>query len=136
MKRPRVSIRFAMLVVVLTAVPLGLWGKKLSSLRASYREDAEYHARREREERHNVSVFDRGRRAGATNADEPSIVQLEQASRLGVAYHAGLKLKYRRAADRPWESVPPDPADVSENLVRQSRYVTLKPDEFPTARGK
>lgn len=133
---PRISIRFAMVVVVLIAVPLGFWGKKMSSLRVSYLDDAEYHARREQEERHNVSVFDRGRRAGALNVDDPTILRLEQASRFRVTYHAELKQKYLRAAARPWEAVPPDPVDIGESLVRRSRYVTNRANKFPTARGK
>ena len=117
------SIRLAMVVVALSAVPLGFWAKELPARRASYAYEAEYHARREREELHNVSEFDRGHRLGATNGNEPRIVLLEQAARLSLVHHAELKQKYQRALARPWESVEPDPVDVGEKLIWQSLYV-------------
>ena len=123
MKRPRMSIRLAMVVVALSAVPLGFYAKDLSARRATYVFEAEYHTRREREELHNVSVFDQGHRSGAPNINEPRIVLLEQAARLSLVHHAELKQKYQRALARPWESVEPDPVDVGEQLVRQSLYV-------------
>jgi hypothetical protein len=35
-----------------------------------------------------------------------------------VRYHAGLKQKYLRAAERPWLSVPPDPPPPTEHQSR------------------
>jgi hypothetical protein len=120
MKLPKMTIRLMTIGVAVAAVPLGFWSRDLNARRRSLLGEAAYHARREREERRNLAEFDRGRRGGATNADDPSILKLEQASRLRVGFHDGLKQKYRGAADRPWSPVAPDPSDPGERLLWES----------------
>jgi len=120
MKLPKVTIRRAMIAVAIIAVPLGFWSRAMFSRRQSYLSDAAYHARREGEERHNLEVFERNRRARAAATSDPSMAKMEQASRLRVAYHVVLKNKYQKAAAHPWVSIPPDPKDPGEGLLWES----------------
>jgi len=110
----------------------GIEADRLKRSRASHLYSAAYHARREAEELRNVANFDRGRRAGATDANDRSMLMLERSSRLRVDYHSRLKRKYLGAADRPWQSVSPDPKDPGEELIWEALWI---PDiDFPNAR--
>jgi hypothetical protein len=127
MKLPRVrfTVRRMMVGVAVAAVLIGggIEVARLNRLRASHLYDAAYHARREVEELRNLANFDRGRRGGAANANDRQILLMERASRLRVAYHAELKRKYVKAANRPWESVAPDPKDLGEDLLWESMKI-------------
>ena len=131
MPRVRFTVRRMMIAVAIVAflVGGGIEAARFKRLRASHLDDAAYHARREAEELRNVAQFDRGRREGATNANDRSIVLMERSSRLRVEYHAQLKRKYLRAANRPWQSVTPDPKDPGEDLLWES--LTVPHIEFP-----
>lgn len=121
MKLPKMTIRRAMIAVAIAALLLGFWSRVMFSRRQSHLSDAAYHARREGEERRNLETFERNRRAGAAAAaNNPSMAEMERASLLRVAYHAGLKDKYREAAAHPWASIPPDPKDPGEGLLWES----------------
>lgn len=130
MKLPKVTIRRAMVAVAIIAIPLGFWSRAMFSRRQSHLGEAAYHARREGEERRNLEAFERNRSAGAATANDPSVAKMERASRLRVAYHAGLKDKYQEAAAHPWTSVPPDPKDPGEGLLWQSLDPGPLTDEF------
>lgn len=131
MKRPRVTVRLAMAVVAIIAIPLTFWARAMDSRRQSYLKDVAFHERREREEFQNSDALLRFQREGTAN--DPSMLKVEMASRLRVPYHAALKRKYLRAAARPWETVDPDPRDPGEDLVWQSMY--SEPVDFPDLNG-
>ena len=132
MKLPSMSLRLAMASVALIAVVLGVGSRQLYARRADFMKDAAHHARREAEEQRNVATFDRGRREGSTNANDPYILKLERSSRVRLAHHAELKRKYLRAAARPWEPVPPDPPDVGESLLWDA--LLMPTPDFPSSR--
>lgn len=129
MRRPGVRLTIRRLMVAVAVVAFLIGAVRLKWLRDSHLHDAAYHARRKAEELRNVANFDRGRREGASNADDRSILLMEQSSRLRVAYHARLEQVYRRAANRPWRSVPPDPKDPGEDLLWES--LRIPNVEFP-----
>jgi hypothetical protein len=49
--------------------------------------------------------------------------KVEKTARAKLAYCADLKKKYRRAADHPWESVPPDAKEPGPNLMILIMYL-------------
>ena len=122
----RFTMRRMMIAVAIAAFLIGggIEAARFKRLRASHLYDAAYHARREAEElrdvAHFVAHFDRARREGAANAKDRSFALMERSSRFRVEYHARLKRKYSRAANRPWQSVPPDPKDLGEDLLWES----------------
>ncbi len=120
MKFPRMTIRRAMIALAILAVPLSFLSGEMLSRRETYLGDTAYHARREAEERRNLTGFGLARHAGTADANSSSIVKMERASRLRVTYHADLKRKYQKAAAYPWVSVPPDPRDPGESLLWES----------------
>jgi len=120
MKRLKMTVFRLMIAVAVVAIPLGFGSRTMLARRESYLRHAAYHARREGEEFQTLMSFDRGRREGATNANDRSILKMEQASRLRVPYHAELKQLYQDAAAHPWVSVPPDPKDPGEDLIWES----------------
>jgi len=131
-RRPRMTVRRAMVAVAMVAVPLGFWSRAMLDRRHDRLAEAAYHARREGEERRNLDAFAEARRAGPVGA---SVQKMEQASRLRVRYHAGRKGVYQHAAARPWASVPPDPGEPGERLLWESMLITDSPVEFRIPSG-
>ncbi len=99
MRRPRMTTRRWMIVVVLAAVLLGVDHEfRLASL---YRRKAGYHGA--------LEIIYSGRKQRRLGADGKSLQPMSPASAALAAYHAALRQKYERAADRPWVRVPLDP---------------------------
>ena len=117
--RLRFTMRRMMVAVAIVALTIGggIEAVRLRRLRSSHLDDAAYHSRREAEEARNIANFKRGRLGNASNANDRSILLMEQSSRLRVAYHAQLKRKYLEAADRPWSAVASDQKDPGEDLL-------------------
>lgn len=116
MRLRKFSLRQALLIAAIVAVPLGAWFNRLHATRRDRLEEAEYHALQEARESRELATLVRCRKAGAF-ATNPSLAYAEEAARLRVAYHRGLLEKYRTAADRPWTTPPPDPKDPGEDLI-------------------
>jgi len=107
MPRLRFRLRTLMILVAVVSVLLGLTASLLRR-RASFQRKAENYARKASQEYTNgmiaaqVPWFDGAR---------PSKLQVrmqEEHNELGD-YYAGLRVKYERAAVRPWLRVPPEP---------------------------
>jgi hypothetical protein len=111
MRLPRMTTRRWMALVAVAGVTLT--GLRFWQLRIDYQHRSEAYAANEEACRSNaewskmsasrlarsVGLEERVRAAGATREAEKTLAE----------YYADLKVKYARAADRPWLSVPPDP---------------------------
>lgn len=123
MKLPRITIRRAMLGLVIAAIPLGFLARALDTRSRSRLSDAAFHTRREGEERTNLRVIDQIRCDETHIEDDRSLQLMEKASRLRVKYHAEMKQKYQRAATHPWESAPYDSGEPGNYLLLESLRV-------------
>jgi hypothetical protein len=79
-------------MILVAVVAPALWGGEMAWRRASFQVTAERHGAERRQA-------------------EAAALDIMRAStfRQLTAYHRQLEAKYRRAADRPWRSVEPDP---------------------------
>ncbi len=105
--RFRLTVRRLMAIVAAAAVAIaGYVWSEMSRLREGFRQGAAYHADEEQEQRAMLVAIAarRGELAG-----NPTIPLIERLAQLRADYHAEMGRKYRRAADRPWEPVTPDP---------------------------
>ena len=107
---PRFRLRSLMVAVAVAGVVIG--GESMRRRRVDYLRQAQYHAHLQQR----LVVFSPGW-IPETEAEDERYRQAisrffaKMASRPWTVYHARMKGKYLRAADRPWLPVVPDPPE-------------------------
>lgn len=103
---PKLTVRRLLVVVAIGAVPLWLGCRTIMSKRAMNLKEANYHGRRENEERKNIAVFEQAKAAGKADEFDPWMMRIVKVAHRRVAYHSHLAEQYRLAALYPWKYVP------------------------------
>ena len=103
MKRPRLSLRLAMLLVAVVALTLGI-GTECMRRRSRFLTLASFHAAEACDGR----IVPLAIRA---TMSETELTACDERRLAWEEYHAGLAAKYERAARYPWLPVEPDPPE-------------------------
>jgi hypothetical protein len=125
--RPRFTIRLFMTALAMSTVAIILGVQTLEMLRrrADFLGAAEYHAGREREEHQKLSNVAVARSKGL--GKDPLTPIIEDLARARLAYHGDMRRKWQRAAGRPWEAVPPDPDEPTDERIVKPFDLTPPP---------
>jgi hypothetical protein len=111
MRLPRMTTRRWIIVVAIVALVVG--GMVLARRQGVYRVRAAFYAQQEQVATRRLRHWTQEvvRFSGRPQSDEQRRLAelMEDYSRDRVAYHARLKVKYRRAAHYPWLPIAPDP---------------------------
>ena len=112
---PKLTVRRLLVVFAIGAVPLWFGGRTIMAKRAMNLCEANYHTRRESEERKNIAVFEQAKAAGKADSIDPWTMRIVNVAYRRVAYHARLAEQYRVAASYPWkyvsQTVPSEPGE-------------------------
>jgi hypothetical protein len=106
--RVQITIRRMMIAVAVIALALGcgVWVVELTRLSRAYLQKSMMHVNEERRARRAIAtLLESDRLDGANGSRVRSLVWQE----LVAAHHGDLAKQYRRASERPWQSIPPEP---------------------------
>jgi hypothetical protein len=120
MRLPRVqfTVRRMMIAVAVVAILLGVGPLRRRS--ASYHRKALEHARLVGVSKENAKVQ---RTAGRDHPEIRPLMEASAAELEGMAeWHSDLAEKYSRAASRPWETMPLDPAPPLHSAPLAARF--------------
>jgi hypothetical protein len=131
----RLTIRRYMILVaaitLLIVSSVEAW--RLMRLRADALGMAEYHAERVQEERQKLRNVALARKRGF--GDDPVIPLIEDLARRRLGFHSNMRRKWHHLANRPWESVQPDPDEPTDaRIVKKFEPAPLPyvQDDVPT----
>jgi hypothetical protein len=104
---PRMTTRRWMIAVSVVGLLLGsgLWGERLNRLSQAYRVKSVTHARQETLHRRELALLRRIERKDPTGSTMRTIA-LQEAL---IDHHVSWARRYKHAAQRPWEFIPPEP---------------------------
>jgi hypothetical protein len=107
----RLTVRRLMIAVAVVAFLFGgvTWTVRMRRLSSVYRGQAARYARNGQESLRSANHFER---FYARSAQAEYVAPLVQYLRERAEFEARLERKYRHAASRPWEAVPPDPSPL------------------------